>query len=88
MLLHDMGEALADAAHYDCAPDSPSLRTAYRDAFDAWICVSHLRFGPSEAGDRVFALALWPDTRGLIAQSNPVAGNAAAFAGVSIAARG
>ncbi len=94
--LADTGKALAKAAHDDCAPDSPALRAAYRDAFDAWISVSHLRFGPSEVGDRAFALAFWPDTRGLtprslqglIADSDPVAESVAAYSDVSIAARG
>ncbi len=90
------GDALADAAEENCAPTDPGLRKAYHDAFDAWISVSHLRFGPSEAGDRVFALAFWPDTRGLtprslqglIVNADPVAGSAEAYADVSIAARG
>ena len=94
--LADAGEALAQAAQNDCAPDAAALRTAYHDAFDAWLSVSHLRFGPSEAGDRAFALAFWPDTRGLtarglralIAHADPVAGNAEAYTDVSIAARG
>ncbi len=90
------GDALADGAAENCAPTDPGLRKAYHDAFDAWISVSHLRFGPSEAGDRAFALAFWPDTRGLtprslqglIASADPVAGSAEAYADVSIAARG
>ncbi|HEY9038410.1 MAG TPA: imelysin family protein [Roseovarius sp.] len=94
--LAETGEALAKAARDDCAPDSPSLRGAYHDAFDAWVSVSHLRFGPSEAGDRAFALAFWPDTRGLtprslqglIAEADPVADSAAAYSEASIAARG
>ncbi|HBR37591.1 MAG TPA: peptidase M75, partial [Sulfitobacter pontiacus] len=50
------------------------------DAFDAWIAVSHLRFGPSETDNRAFALAFWPDSRGatpktlagLITDADPV----------------
>lgn len=94
--LADTGEALAIAAEENCAPTDPGLRAAYGDAFDAWISVSHLRFGPSEANDRAFALAFWPDTRGLtprslrglIADSDPVVNSAQDFADVSIAARG
>jgi len=33
---------------------------AYHVAFDAWMSVSHLRFGPSEADDRAFAIAFYP----------------------------
>ncbi|SNS53377.1 imelysin family protein [Antarctobacter heliothermus] len=87
---------LAGAAAADCAPDSVQLRTAYGDAFDAWIAVSHLRFGPSEADDRAFALAFWPDSRGatpkalgrLISAEDPVIASLEAFQTVSIAARG
>lgn len=89
-------EGLASAAQEDCRPDAPGLRTAYHAAFDAWVGVSHLRFGPSETEDRAFALAFWPDSRGatpravrdLIVQSDPVADTLAGFQTVSIAARG
>lgn len=87
---------LARTATDHCAPDSPDLRAAYNDAFDAWIGVSHLRFGPSEQGDRAFALAFWPDSRGsapkvlsgLIRARDPAVHDPAEFATVSIAARG
>ncbi|WP_138935406.1 imelysin family protein [Roseovarius arcticus] len=90
------GETLATTAQSECSPDAPALTAAYSDAFDAWIAASHLRFGPSEAQDRAFALAFWPDTRGitpralaaLIDGADPVARDPSAFAGVSIAARG
>ena len=87
---------LSRAAENDCAADSPSLRTAYHEAFDAWISVSHLRFGPSEQEDRAFALAFWPDTRGktpkalagLLASEDAAVLSLRDFAEVSIAARG
>ena len=89
-------ETLAATAQGECRPDAPALTAAYADAFDAWIAASHLRFGPSEAQDRAFALAFWPDTRGmtprtlaaLIDDADPVVRDPGAFAGVSIAARG
>ncbi|MEZ5714917.1 MAG: imelysin family protein [Paracoccaceae bacterium] len=89
-------EVLKDAAEADCAPRSPALRAAYHAAFDAWLGVSHLRFGPTEAEDRAFALAFWPDTKGftpkslgsLIAAEDPVVNDPAGFDHVSIAARG
>ncbi|MFD0859839.1 imelysin family protein [Roseovarius aquimarinus] len=88
--------ALAGVAAEHCAPDAPALREAYQSAFDAWISASHLRFGPTEAEDRAFALAFWPDTRGLtprslrtlITEADPVIDSAESFADVSIAARG
>lgn len=87
---------LDSAAQDSCDPKDPALRAAFDAAFDAWIRVSHLRFGPTETGDRAFALAFWPDTRGatpkalarLIADADPVVKDAADFATVSIAARG
>lgn len=72
------------------------LRAAYHTAFDDWVRVSHLRFGPSEADDRAFALAFWPDSRGktpkalrrLIAEGDQVIGTDAGMRSVSVAARG
>lgn len=88
--------ALADTAVADCAPGSEALRDSYGDAFDAWVGVSHLRFGPTEINDRAYALAFWPDARGftpkvlsqLIADTDPAAQDAARYAEVSIAGRG
>lgn len=88
--------ALDTAAQADCAPDSLALREAYTTAFDAWIAFSHLRFGPAETQARGFALAFWPDTRGmtpktlrsLIAGEDPVVDDPEEFATVSVAGRG
>lgn len=87
---------LANATAQSCAPDSAELRDAYGDAFDAWIRVSHLRFGPSEQNDRAFALAFWPDPRGstpktlatLQRDEDQVVADPTEFATVSVAARG
>ena len=87
---------LADAAQADCAPQSPALRAAYSDAFDAWIAASHYRFGPTETDSRAFALAFWPDSRGktpkalgnLIRSEDAGIKEPAGFASYSIAARG
>lgn len=89
-------QALADAATASCNPTDANLRAAYHDAFDAWTSVSHLRFGPSEAQERAFALAFWPDARGatpkalstLIRDADPVIETLEGFQTVSIAARG
>ncbi|WP_212523484.1 imelysin family protein [Actibacterium sp. MT2.3-13A] len=85
-------EDLAEAARADCRADA--LAPDYHAAFDAWMAVGDIRLGPSETG--ALAIAFWPDDRGftartlnsLIAQQDPVADDAAAFAEVSIAARG
>lgn len=94
--LAQQSQSLAEAAQTDCDATAEPLREAYHTAFDAWIAVSHLRFGPSEKANRAFALAFWPDSRGatpktlasLIADEDPVADTAAEYADVSIAARG
>lgn len=86
--------ALSAAARADCAPDT--LKDAYNAAFDAWISVSHLRFGPMEDGDGAFALAYWPDPRGatpdalrkMILAEDPAVQDPAGFAQVSVAGRG
>lgn len=87
---------LDEAAQAECTPDSQILRAAYNDAFDAWVAVSHLRFGPTETGERAFALAFWPDPRGstpktlggLITAEDPAVSNPDEFAKVSVAGRG
>ncbi|MEM7721088.1 MAG: imelysin family protein [Pseudomonadota bacterium] len=95
----DLAEAsagLATTAETHCASDAPELRAAYNTAFDAWMRVSHLRFGPSETDNRAFALAFWPDGRGvtprtlsqLIGEEDPVVGNVDGYAEVSVAGRG
>ena len=86
--------ALADASAKDCAIDT--LRTHYADAFDAWISVSHMRFGPTEVKNRAFALAFWPDSRGatpkalakLLLDEDVISQSAVTYADMSIAARG
>ena len=94
-LARESGELAAQAAS-DCAATSRDLRAAYHDAFDAWVRVSHLRFGPSEQDDRAFALAFWPDSRGstpkalssMIRAQDPAVNSPEHFARVSVAARG
>ncbi|MFY0310101.1 imelysin family protein [Leisingera sp. D0M16] len=89
-------QSLAEAAQADCEGQSDPLRTAYGEAFDAWIAASHYRFGPTETDSRAFALAFWPDSRGktpkalgnLIRSEDPGVADPAKFASYSIAARG
>ncbi|WP_170427288.1 imelysin family protein [Ruegeria arenilitoris] len=94
--LSEATQALAATAQADCDPTSATLRTAFHTAFDDWIYVSHLRFGPSEAEDRAFALAFWPDTKGftpkaltgLISTEDTAIRSTEAFAETSVAGRG
>jgi predicted lipoprotein len=88
--------ALATTAAHNCSATSVDLRMAYGAAFDAWIAVSHLRFGPTETDERAFALAFWPDSRAatpkalatLIRTADPIAADAETYSDMSIAARG
>lgn len=87
---------LADIARFGCDADDPALDIAFHEAFDAWIGVSHITFGPAEAQGRYFALSFWPDTRGmterglarLIADEDSAIADPAEYATVSVAARG
>ena len=47
------------------------LRGSYHDVMDAWMAVSHLRFGPAELLMRGPRLYFWPQARGKVAK--PVA---------------
>lgn len=88
----EAAETLADTAAADCSPQA--MAPAYHTAFDAWMAVADLRLGPSETG--ALSVAFWPDGRGstpralaqMIADEDPIAFDAAAYADVSIAARG
>lgn len=92
--LEDATGALATVSETAC--DGPELTAAYTEAFRAWVRVSHLRFGPSEAENRAFALAFWPDPRGktpkalrkLLMGDDAAALTPEAYRDVSIAARG
>ncbi|MEO1494173.1 MAG: imelysin family protein [Pseudomonadota bacterium] len=87
---------LSESAATDCSPKSEPLRKAYHSAFDAWIDISQLRFGPSEVDSRAFAIAFWPDPRArtaktlrrLLAEKDPSVDDPEAFATVSVAGRG
>lgn len=88
----DATKALAQAASEECR--AQTLHPAFQSAFDAWMPVADLRFGPSETA--ALSIAFWPDARGftprtlgrLIAAKDPVAGDVERYAEVSIAARG
>jgi predicted lipoprotein len=52
---------LRDIAAADCTPDA--VRPAWNDTFDAWMAVSHLKFGPIEQDGASVIVAFWPDER-------------------------
>jgi predicted lipoprotein len=85
--------AAALAAIESC--DVKALRPAFHDAFDAWLAIAHLHFGPSEDEGRSLAIQFWPDPKGLgaKAQRTLLTGDHAALtpdfmAQQSVAARG
>jgi predicted lipoprotein len=88
----EAAETLADTAAADCSPQA--MAPAYHAAFDAWMVVADLHLGPSETG--ALSVGFWPDGRGstpralaqMIADEDPIAFDATAYAEVSIAARG
>jgi uncharacterized protein len=75
--------------------DSAALQPGYHAAYDAWMGVQHLRFGPVETDGRVLAILYWPDPKALGARAqlalltgDPAKLTADAFAEQSVAARG
>lgn len=88
----DAARALDQAARADCRPDN--LLPAWQATFDAWMAVADMRIGPSETG--ALSVAFWPDDRGfnpralsgMIAAADAIGRDPAAYADVSIAARG
>lgn len=85
--------ALDIAAAADCHAEG--LRPAFQAAFDAWIGVQHLNFGPVQQDGRALAIQYWPDPKasGAKAQRGLLLGDPAnlardRFADQSVAARG
>ncbi|MGR3804293.1 imelysin family protein [Marinibacterium profundimaris] len=87
-------ETLAATAATDCRGEA--TLAAYTAAFDDWMGVSHIQFGPIEDLNLSLAIAYWPDPknrtgkalRGLIADADPVVNEAEDYRDVSIAAQG
>lgn len=52
--------ALDHAAQEDCT----DLRAPYHAAFEAWVAMEHLNFGPVEESGHALAIYFWPDKRG------------------------
>jgi predicted lipoprotein len=89
--------AEVDAACSGAGPiEAGPVEAAYGRTFDAWARIGHVRFGPAEENNAGFAIAFWPDTKGsvprtlatMVAAEDPVVDDPAAFAQVSVAARG
>ncbi|APX14088.1 imelysin family protein [Tateyamaria omphalii] len=85
---------LAEAAQTDCTP--ASLRPAFHTAYDAWISISHIQFGPIEDQALHLAMSFWPDPKDstgkalarLTTATDPIVNDAQSFADVSVAAQG
>ena len=85
---------LADAAQADCTPDAvkPSFHTAY----DAWIRISHVQFGPIEDQGLSLAMSFWPDPKDSTAKAlarltsaqDAIVDDPSTFGEVSAAAQG
>ncbi|WP_187430781.1 hypothetical protein ROLI_020160 [Roseobacter fucihabitans] len=90
----EAGETLANAARMDCAPQQ--LLPAYYAAYDAWISISHIQFGPLEARHFNLAIAFWPDPKDRVgkalsrlkADKDVTLSDPGVFREVSVAAQG
>ncbi|MEO8242470.1 MAG: imelysin family protein [bacterium] len=86
-------QELSDMAATTC--DQSALRAPFNAAYDAWVAVQPLHFGPAEQNGLGLAIDYWPDPKGAgaKAQRGLLLGDAAAltaenFADQSVAARG
>ncbi|MEM8842943.1 MAG: imelysin family protein, partial [Pseudomonadota bacterium] len=93
----DASGALAQASPSQCDEiDADVLRERFQIAWDRWMAIQYLRFGPLDEENRAFAIAFWPDRRGktgktvkkMLKSADPTVSNPEAFARSSIAGRG
>lgn len=71
-------------------------QAAYHNAFDAWMAIGHIQFGPIEAQSATLKIAYWPDPKGqtaktlgrLIRAEDQAVHDATAYSEVSIAGQG
>ncbi|MEM9577403.1 MAG: imelysin family protein [Pseudomonadota bacterium] len=92
--LADATAALSAVAAGDCSPEA--VRPAYHAAYDAWIGMSHIQFGPLEDRDLTLAMAFWPDPKDRVGKalarlssaSDDIVNDPARFGEVSAAAQG
>ncbi|MEM6387585.1 MAG: imelysin family protein [Pseudomonadota bacterium] len=86
--------ALAADAEADCSPEA--VRPAFQTAYDAWIGISHIQFGPIEDQGLSLAMAFWPDPKDstgkaigrLTRAEDPIVDDPTEFGEVSAAAQG
>ena len=85
---------LSIAASTDSSPDA--VRPHFHRAYDAWISISHIQFGPIEDQGLSLAMAFWPDPKDstgkaiarLTAARDQIVDEPAQFGEVSAAAQG
>ncbi|MEL6313388.1 MAG: imelysin family protein [Pseudomonadota bacterium] len=87
-------QTLSEAAATDCTPDS--VKPAFHGAYDAWIGISHIQFGPIEDQGLSLAMSFWPDPKDstgkaiarLTTAQDPIVDKQEEFSEVSAAAQG
>ena len=87
-------QTLSESAAADCTPDA--VIPAFHAAYDDWISISHIQFGPLEDQGLTLAMAFWPDPKDRTARaiarltsvSDPIVDDRVAFFDVSAAAQG
>lgn len=92
--LADETTELATAAQANCAPDT--LISSFHAAYDAWISISHIQFGPLEDQALTLSMSFWPDPKNstgkalarLTSEADPIVDQPEAFGDVSAAAQG
>ncbi|MEO0864229.1 MAG: imelysin family protein [Pseudomonadota bacterium] len=87
-------DALASNAAADCSP--ATVRPAFHAAYDAWIAIGHIQFGPIEDQALTLAMSFWPDPKDstgkalarLISNQDAIVDDRSAWPEVSAAAQG
>lgn len=84
---------LADTADRDCSADA--VRPSFNAAYDAWLGVEHLRFGPVTDNGQNLSILFWPDPKGsgtkaqrALLLGDPAQLEPQTFAKASVAVRG
>lgn len=88
----EAAQTLSDTAGVDCS--ASGMTKAYHSAYDTWISISHIQFGPIETRGVALALAFWPDPKDRTGKAiarllaEDVVPGPKTFKAVSIAAQG
>jgi predicted lipoprotein len=88
----EAARALSDTAAVDCS--ASGMTNAYHSAYDTWMSISHIQFGPIETRGVALALAFWPDPKDRTGKAitlllaEDVVPDSETFKDVSIAAQG